>query len=163
MAAVKKVKKERLTSSTDINDHILGETTVKVINSLDSSANGHDYEVKQGEVHSDIKLEADEGDGKTIVIRSFDFKANPQAFKERTPSKQELFNAHAKQIEIVLWKDGLKVMPDVAPQLILDKKRRGYRIVVGAEPAKGQLINALDNDKFQTLSQAAHGRFTGDT
>lgn len=159
--AVKKVKKERLTSSTDLNDHILGETTVKVVNSLDSNAKGDDYEVKQGEVHSDLKLEADEGYGKTIVIRSFDFKANPQAFKERTPSKQDLFNAHAKQIEIILWKDGLKVMPDVAPQLILDKKRRGYRIVVGAEPEKGHLIGTLDQDKHQTLSQAAHGRYTG--
>lgn len=163
MAPVKKVKKERLTSSTDLNDHILGETKVKVINTLDSSGSGHDYEVKQGEVHSDIKLEADEGHGKTIVIRSFDFKANPTAFKERTPSKQELFNAHAKQIEVQLWKDGLKVMPDVTPQLILDKKRRGYRIVVGAEPERGHLIRSLDNDKYQTLSQAAHGRFTGDT
>lgn len=159
MAPVKKVKKERLTSSTDINDHITGETTVKVINSLDSGAKAHDYDVKQGEVHSDIKLEADEGYGKTIVVRSFDFKANPLAFKERTPSKQELFNAHAKQIEIVLWKDGMKVMPDVKPQLILSKNRKFYRIVVGAEPEKGQLINSLTLDKQQTLSQAAHGRY----
>lgn len=162
MAPVKKIKKERLTSSKDINDHILGETSATVINSLDSSASTTNYDVKQGEVHSDIKLEADQGDGKTIVIRSFDFKANPQAFKERTPSKQELFNAHAKQIEIVLWKDGLKVMPDVAPQLIMDKKRRGYRIVVGAEPEKGQLIDSLTLDKQQTLSQAAHGRYRTD-
>lgn len=162
MAAVKKVAKERLTSSKDLNDHLTGESTVKVINTVDNKEKVHDYDVKQGEVHSDIKLEADEGYGKTIVIRSFDFKVNPQAFKERTPSKQDLFNAHVKQIEIVLWKDGLKVMPDVAPQLIMDKKRRGYRIVVGAEPEKGQLINSLVLDKQQTLSQAAHGRFRTD-
>lgn len=159
MAAVKKVKKERLTSSTDINDHITAETSATVINTLDSSAPTTNYDVKQGEVHSDIKLEADQGDGKTIVVRSFDFKANPQAFKERTPSKQELFNAHAKQIEVVLWKDGLKVMPDVKPQLMLSKNRNFYRIVVGAEPIKGNLISSLDQDKFQTLSQAAHGRY----
>lgn len=158
--AVKKVKKERLASSKDIEDHILGETSATVHSGLDTNAKGYNYDVKQGEVHSDIKLEADQGDGKTIVIRSFDFKANPAAFKERTPSKQELFNAHAKQIEIILWKDGLKVMPDVRPQLILDKKQRGYRIVVGAEPEKGHLINSLTLDKQQTLSQAAHGRYT---
>lgn len=163
MAAVKKIKKERLVSSTDINDHILGETSATVINSLDTSAKGTNYDVKQGEVHSDIKLEADEGDGKTIVVRSFDFKANPQAFKERTPSKQELFNAHAKQIEVILWKDGLKVMPDVKPQLILSKQRNHYRIVVGAEPEKGHLINSLVLDKQQTLSQAAHGRYRTDS
>lgn len=163
MAPIKKVKKERPTSSTDINDHILGETTVKVINSLDSNVDGHDYEVKQGEVHSDIKLEADKGDGKAIIIRSFDFQAHPDAFKHTTPSKQELFNAHAHQIQTILWKDGLQVMEEVRPQLILSKQRNHYRIVVGAEPAKGHLMNSLYKDKFQTLSQAAHGRFTGDT
>lgn len=157
--AIKKVKKERLTSSTDLNDHILGETKATVYNGIDASSKGDTYEVKQGEVHSDIKLEADEGDGKTIVIRSFDFKANPQAFKERTPSKQELFNAHAKQIEVLLWKDGMKVMPDVSPKLMLSKNRKFYRIAVGAEPAKGHLLGSSAQDKFQTLSDAAHGRY----
>ncbi len=158
MAPIKKVK-ERKASSKDINDHILGETTAKVINTLDGSAKAHDYDVKQGEVHSDIHLEEDTGHGKTVVIRSFDFQANPSAFKERTPSKQELFNAHAKQIEVVLWKDGLQVMPDVKPQLVLSKQRNHYRIIVGAEPRKGHLISSLDQDKYQTLSQAAHGRY----
>ncbi len=157
--AVKKVQKERLASSKDLNDHILGETKAKV---LDTNSKGADYDVKQGEVHSDIHLEEDTGHGKSIIIRSFVFKANPQAFKERTPSKQELFNAHAKQIEIVLWKDGLKVMPDVTPQLILAKNRHYYRIIVGAEPAKGQLISGLDQNKHQTLAQAAHGRYRND-
>lgn len=154
------MKKERLTSSKDLSDHILGETTATVVSSLDVEGKGDNYEVKQGEVHSDIKLESDLGDGKTIVVRSFDFKANPEQFKHNTPSKQELFNDAAKTIEINLWKDGLQVMPDVAPKLILDKKRRGYRIIVGAEPRRGQLISSLDNDKYQTLSQAAHGRYT---
>lgn len=161
MAQLKRVKKERLASSKDLTDHILGETTATVVPSIDSGGKAHDYDIKQGEVHSDIHLEEDTGHGKAIVIRSFDFKANPNAFKERTPSKQELFNAHAKQIEVILWKDGLEVMPDVTPQLMLSKRREGYRIVVGAEPRKGQLISSLDQDKFQTLSQAAHGRYTG--
>lgn len=160
MASVKKVKKERLASSKDIEDHIVAETEAKVIN-VDTGVNGDNYDVKQGEVHSDVHLEEDTGHGGTIVIRSFDFKANPAAFKQRTPSKQELFNAHAKQIEIILWKDGLKVMPEITPKLVLDKKQRGYRIIVGAEPEKGQLITSRDQDKFQTLSQAAHGRYTG--
>lgn len=156
--AVRK-SKARSASSKNIEDHILGETHVTVDSSLDDQARTTNYDVKQGEVHSDIKLEDDIGHGKAIVVRSFDFKANPQAFKERTPSKQELFNAHAKQIEIILWKDGLQVMPDVYPQLVLDKKRRGYRIIVGAEPMKGNIIMMNDQDKLQTLSQAAHGRY----
>lgn len=161
MAPVKKVKKNRLASSKDIEDHILGETTATVHNTgLDGKESSVHYNVKEGEVHSDVHLEDDTGHGKTIVVRSFDFKANPTAFHSYTPSKQELFNAHAKQIEEYLWADGLKVMPDVKPQLILSKKREGYRIVVGAEPRDGQIISRRDQDKIQTLSQAAHGRFS---
>lgn len=157
--AVKKVKKARAASSKDIEDHILEETAATVYSGIDEGNKSTNYDVKQGEVHSDIKLEEDIGHGKPIIIRSFDFKANPAAFRERTPSKQELFNAHAKQIEIVLWKDGLKVMPDVKPQLTLSKNRKFYRIVVGAEADKGNIITSLDQDKMQTLSQAAHGRY----
>lgn len=161
MAKLKKVQ-ERVASSTDLNDHLIGETKVKVINTVDSKEKIHDYEVKQGEVTSNTHLEDDEGIGDAIIVRSFDFQANPEAFRSRTPSKQELFNAHAKQIEIHLWKDGLQVMPDVKPQLILSKQRNHYRIVVGAEPRKGQFISSRDHDKFQTLSQAAHGRYRTD-
>lgn len=152
--AVKRVKKERLTTSKHIEDHILGETTAKVINtSIDSEGKGDNYDVKQGEVHSDIKLEDDLGSGKKIVIRTFHFEANPEAFKDRTPSKQELFDAHAEQIKIVLWKDGLQVMEEVRPQLKLSKNRKYYRIVVGAEARLGQNFN----DTALTLAQAAHG------
>lgn len=160
MASIKRIKKERLASSKDIEDHILGETTATVHNTtLDGKESSVHYDVKEGEVHSDIHLEEDTGHGKTIVVRSFDFRANPQAFHRYTPSKQELFNAHSKQIEEYLWADGLKVMPDVKPQLILSKKREGYRIVVGAEPREGHIITRRDQNKIQTLSQAAHGRF----
>jgi hypothetical protein len=161
MARIKKVSKSRMASSKDIQDHILGETTATVHNStLDGTESSVHYNVKEGEVHSDIHLEDDEGFGKTIVVRSFDFKANPAAFHAHTPSKQEIFNAHAKQIEAYLWEDGLQPMPDVNIQVILSKKREGYRIVVGAEPRKGQIISRRDQDKIQTLSQAAHGRFS---
>lgn len=158
--AIKRVKKDRAASSKNLEDHIIGETTATVVPSIDTDAKGDNYEVKQGEVHSDTKLEDDTGHGKAILIRSFDFKANPDAFKVRTPSKQELFNAHAKQIEIILWKDGLQVMPDVKPQLVLSKQRNHYRIIVGAEPSRGNIILPSDQKKFQTLSQAAHGRYT---
>lgn len=156
---VKELKKARAASSKDMTDHVVAETKATVIDTKDKA---YDYDIKQGEVHSDTHLEDDIGHGKSIIIRSFDFKANPQAFKERTPSKQELFNAHLKQIEIILWKDGLKIMTDVQPQLMLSKRRDGYRIVVGAEPEKGQIISLRDQGKHQTLSQAAHGRFSGD-
>lgn len=159
--AIKRVKKERAVSSKHLEDHIVDETVATVHNpQLDGSTDTTHYDVKQGEVHSDTHLEDDKGEGGAVVIRSFIFRANPEAFRERTPSKQELFNAHAAQIESVLWEDGLKVMPEIKPQLKLSKDRKGYRIIVGAEPRNGQNIVGQDKHKFQTLSQAAHGRFT---
>ena len=126
----------RTTKSRELSDHIVQQTTAEV--------DGNKMDVTEGEVHSDVDFSMDKGEGKAVIIRSFDFKANPEMFNLRTPSGQELFNAHAKQIEVHLWKDGLQVMPDVKPQLKLAKNKTGYRIVVGAEPAKGHILSSLD-------------------
>jgi hypothetical protein len=126
-------EKNRTTKSRELSDHVVQTTKAEV--------DGNVMDVTQGEVHSDVRFEDDLNEGKPVIIRSFDFKANPEAFAVRTPSGQELFNAHIKQIEVHLWKDGLQVMPDVKPQLKLAKNRSGYRIVVGAEQAKGHILS----------------------
>lgn len=150
MAIKNKQVKEK---GNDINDFIDGTAKAVEKDSVDS-AKDVEWEATRGEVHSSTTFEDDKGDGRATIVRSFDFKANPSAFFERTPSKQELFNAHSNQIETILWKDGLQVMPDIAPRLILSKKRDGYRIVVGAEPAKGNLLH----QRPQTLTQIANAK-----
>ncbi len=150
LAKNRKVKK----TGNNLEDHIEAQSTV-VDEAGIVSSDKVQWDVQQGEVQSSTNLEDDEGSGKQVIVRSFDFRANPEAFRHHTPSKQELFDAHAHQIEVLLWKDGLQVMPDVKPQIILSKKREGYRIVVGAEPSKGFLMPyAL---KAQTLTQIANG------
>jgi phage terminase large subunit len=145
------VKKNRSVKSRELSDHIVAEGTLVEKNAVDNRVEEVQWEAKQGEVHADTQLSDDMGDGNAVIVRAFDFKANPQAFRERTPSKQELFNAHAKQIEVHLWTDGLKVMPEIEPRLIMEKKNRGYRIIVGAEAVKGQLFSY--QNKPQTLTQ----------
>lgn len=115
----------------------------------------HDFthEVASVEEQSETKLEQDQGVGQVVFIRNFTFKANPEAFKEHPPTKQELFNYHAKGIEISLWRDGLQVMPEVEPRVVIEEDKAIYRIFVGAIPARGQILQ----DTPQTLSQLIHG------
>lgn len=110
------------------------------------------WNANQIDAQSDTHLEDDRGEGDAAVIRMFEFAANPQAFKEHMPSKQELFNYHSKAIEVILWKDGLKIMPEVNPRLSINKRKTKYRIFVGATPQKGHLLH----ERPKTLSQIAH-------
>ena len=146
MARIKKADKDRSVSSKELSDHLVEEATLTQTQaSVDIAGfkgeQDLEWKAKQGEVHSDVKLEDDTGHGKKVIIRVFDFKANPAAFKHQTPSKQELFNSHAKDIELFLWKDGLVAMQEVKPQIKLSKDRTHYRIVVGAEARLGNSID----------------------
>lgn len=109
-------------------------------------------DVSQITTQSDTKLENDLGLGKPVIIRSYEFAANPEAFKQHKPTKQELFNYHAKWILTQLWSDGLKPVEEVEPRVILNKRKTKYRIFVGAEPRQGQVLT----EQTKTLAQLAH-------
>ena len=104
------------------------------------------------DAQSDTKLEDDKGTGTPVIIRVFEFAANPEAFKQHKPTKQELFNSHYKGIEVLLWKDGMKVYPEVNPRITINKKKTKYRIFVAATPQKGHLLM----EKPKTLAEIAH-------
>lgn len=128
-------------TSRDINDHIVDKAKVTEIGAKDAPVENVNWDVTKGEVHSTTQLTDDTGSGGAVLIRSFDFKANPEAFKDRLPTEQELFNAHLRQIEIVLLQDGLKVFTDVKPRLKISKSKTHYRITIGAEPMRGFLLH----------------------
>lgn len=113
----------------------------------------YDHDLKSIEVQSDTHLEDDQGGGGAAIIRMFEFGANPQAFKEYAPTSQELFNSHYKGIETALWKDGMKVMPEVNPRVVVNKKEGKYQIFVGAQPMKGHILK----EQPRTLSQQING------
>lgn len=114
------------------------------------------YDVKDLEVQSKTHLEDDDGSGGARIVRCFEFGMNLQAFGDYQPTRQELFNAHYKGIEIALWKDGLKVMPDVNPRIVIDTPNMRYQIFVGAQPMRGHLLQ----ERPQTLAEQIHGRGT---
>lgn len=157
--AVKKTK-NRDASKKDLSEHIVAKATLKEIQADTGDIRGLapttdlQWKVTQGEVHSDTKLEDDIGTGRQIVIRSFDYKANPEAFRFSTPTKQELFDAHKRGIEEFLYRDGLVRVEEVAPKLIISKDKTGYRIIVGATNRMTEYFA----DKAQTLTDIAHGQ-----
>lgn len=157
--AIKKSDKNRDAKKRVLDEHVVAEATLTEIGAdtgdIVGLADKSDLQWKatQGEVHSDTKLEDDTGEGPAAIIRSFTFGANAETFHKRTPSKQELFNAHAKQIEYFLYRDGFDVMYEVKPQLHLSKNRNYYRIVVAATPRKGFLVM----ERPQKLTEIANG------
>ena len=106
----------------------------------DAAAESFKWEAARAETESTTHLEDDTGHGGAAIIRQFTFSANPQTFKHNPPSRQELFNHHLKQIEILLWQDGMKIMTKVAPQLTFNSKKTKYTIIVGALPMRGQIL-----------------------
>ena len=113
---------------------------------------GDTHDVESAEVLSQTKLEDDEGYGNATVIRCFEFAANPESFQYK-PTKQDLFNHHAKGIEISLWKDGLQVIPEIHPRIHFDDKAMRYKIFIVAKAARGHLLHQTP----QTLTKILHG------
>lgn len=123
-------------------------------NAIDAPVKDVGYDLKDIEVESQTHLEDDHGGGGAAIIRMFQFGMNPQAFKEYVPTKQELFNSHYKGIEMALWKDGMSVMPEINPRIVVDSKSNKYMIFVGAKPMKGHLLQ----EQPRTLAEQIHGR-----
>ncbi len=105
------------------------------------------WEGEELQATSKTKIEDDKGTGTPIVIRFFEFGANPQAFKEHKPTAQELFNGHRKGLEALLWRDNLRPYEGVEPRLQFSKDKSHYRIILTCIPTSFNTINT------QTLSQ----------
>lgn len=117
----------------------------EVKTALETDGKTHAWDAVQDQVQSDTYLEDDEGYGGAAIIRQFRFGANPLAFSQHKPTKQELFNSHLKQIELLLWKDGMKILTDVSPRIILESDGSGYAIIVGAKPQRGHILSKTPN------------------
>lgn len=105
------------------------------------------WEGEEIAVKSDTKLESDLGTGIPIVIRFFEFGANPEVFKQHKPTPQELFNSHRKGIESLLWSDGLKPYDGIEPKLMFSKNHKNYRFIITCLPTQSLV------DVPKTLSQ----------
>lgn len=143
MAKLKKADKDRKTSSRELEDHVVEKVGI--------TKDDVEWEATEGEVHSDIHLEDDKSTGKAVVLKFFDFAANPEAFKRQLPTKEELFSQHKIQIERMLLSDDLKVFEEVAPKVLISKNKKFYRIIVAGLPW------GMNRTDIPTLSQMMNG------
>ncbi len=111
-----------------------------------------DWQGQTVQVESDTHLEDDHGTGEHVIIRTYEFAANPLQFGQRTPDYQELFDSHKKGIAALLWQDGLTPVPEIDPKIVISKNQDRYFIMVTARPSLGQSVL----DKSQTLSEIAN-------
>lgn len=109
------------------------------------------WEGEEITAQSNYKLEDDKGEGKAVILRFFDFAANPETFKYQKPTAQQLFNTHIRGIEALLWKDGLQPFSEVQPRLLFSKNKENYRFIIPCIGGKGHVLV----DSPRTLSQLA--------
>lgn len=108
-----------------------------------------EWEGEEVGAESTTKLQEDKGTGQPIVLRFFDFAANPETFRQYRPTAQQLFESHRRGIESMLWSDGLAPYTAIEPRLLFSKDKSQYRFAISCIPSMG---NALI-DKTKTLSQ----------
>lgn len=107
------------------------------------------WEGEELQAQSKTHLEDDQGTGQKMVVRFFEFGANPKAFKQYKPTAQELFDSHRHGIMALLWKDELQPYEGISPRIIFSPNRTHYRIVITCLP-RG-ITGIIDNS--QTLTQ----------
>jgi uncharacterized Fe-S cluster-containing radical SAM superfamily protein len=118
-------------------------------NAEDAPVKDIKWEGEEVAAMSDTKITQDLGTGQEIVIRFFEFGVNEEAFKQHTPTTQELFDAHRAGMEALLWRDGLKPHEAIEPRFMFSKNRKFYRFIITAVPRIGNVMV----DKPLTLSQ----------
>lgn len=109
-------------------------------NAVDAPVKDIEWEGEHLQAESETKIQDDQGTGQQFIIRFFDFKANPGAFEEHIPTGQELFNAHRKGIESMLWADGLVPCEVIEPRILFAKNKSHYRFVVSCTPSIGNSV-----------------------
>lgn len=127
-------------SSRNIDDHVKSR-----IVSTDGQFEGNEVEVQ-----SDPLI--DKESGRPIVLRTFEFKKSAD-FDKLNPTKQELFNAHEKQLRIFLWKDGLEPVESMPPRIV--HKDDTYIIFVTCQAKQGVVI--VENPLNLSAITNAHG------
>ena len=97
----------------------------------------------------------DPGGGQVVVIRVFRFSINPAM--KHLPGKQALFSAHAKQIETILWGDGLRPLESNPPLVIINDRKGFYQIFVPCSAARGVIFSEKDRNP-QLLHKQLNGK-----
>lgn len=152
MARIKKSAINRSHKHRDLGAHITGEATLREEGVSDAPVENINWDVKRGEVHSDIPLEADEGWGKEVILRQFEY-AFPPGITQRPTADDILTEGYVKFLESQLYfADNLELV--LPPKVLIEDT--GFKIFATCQPRKGHILEWRDRDHIQTLKQMAH-------
>lgn len=132
-------------------NEILGnEFKVTEMNAANAPVQDVNWIGQEIEARSDIGFENDQGDGKPIILRQFEFALPMGVPMNQLPSKAKLLEFHKSKIVAFLWKDELELIAE--PKIVMEGRK--FKIFATCQGKKGSLIF----HKPQTLSDVAQGR-----
>lgn len=79
----------------------------------------------------------DDGSGKRVILRRFDFELPPYPVEQR-PTKEKLLQFHKSKILVFLWKDELEPIEEF--KITIAKNYKRFRIFVKCKAKQGSLI-----------------------
>lgn len=118
----------------NLEDHLGRKEQLIEINAKDAPVKDINWEAQEMQTE---KVEIrDPGQGKPLILRTFEFQLNPALPKDFKFSKQDIFNSHGQQIKTLLWADGMIPLdnPNKKPKVQISKKQNKYRIFVLCMP-----------------------------
>ena len=122
--------------SRDINSHIKGKAEVTEVNAENSPVKDIKWDVQQAEVHSDISFKEDDGSGRPIILRQFDYVFPPG--NQHRPSEDDILTpGYLKFLEAQLYfVDELDLVQK--PKVMIGKD--GFKIFATCQARKGSII-----------------------
>lgn len=109
--------KSRSHRSKNLDDHLGDKAKFMELGAQDAPVENVNWDVQQGEVHSDPV--EDPGTGQKVIVRRFMFQM-PPGVKERL-TQNEIYDYHKKHTVIpMLWKDELELLDE--PRIVVGKK-----------------------------------------
>lgn len=134
----------------DIGAHIKGKAKLVEQDAADAPVKDINWDVQQAEVHSDIPLSTDEGDGRPIILRTFEYKF-PPGIQYIPTADNILTEGYLKFLEAQLYfVDELDLVQK--PKISIDET--GFRIFATCQARKGSIIPGVSRP--QTLTQILH-------
>ena len=133
----------------DIDAHIKGKAELLEKGALGAPVEDVKWNVQQGEVHSDIDIKLDTGEGRPIILRQFDYKF-PPGLQMKPTADDILTEGYLNFLEAQLYfVDELDLVEK--PRVMIGTD--GFKIFATCQAKKGSIIPY--HNKPQTLTEIA--------
>ena len=129
----------------ELKDHLGRSGKHLEINAIDAPVKDIMWEAQEAQSELSAPL-VDDGSGKPVILRRFQFKFPPNL--PHKPTKKEILTYHKDKLNIFLWKDELELV--LEPKIQISKD--GYDIFATCQPKKGSML--AYKDKPQLLQNA---------